>query len=158
MEDPFSSPLARELEGHTLASYSAKHLTNEAAYQAVDVAAEAVIGMFPHQFLFICTLASLTFCTFVICKHLCYAFLGANASSVSMLFFLAYANCSGGVSKLLECTPGCAQESRIKVCLNELKFLAYPNGMPLFLFFYLRLSWCSSCMSFGITSFPVTGD
>ncbi|CAG0879830.1 unnamed protein product [Darwinula stevensoni] len=76
--DPFSSPVARELEGHTMASYSAKYLTNEAAYQSMDVAAKAVFG--------------------------------SNASSVSMLFFLAYANSSGGVSKLLESTPGSAQE------------------------------------------------
>lgn len=40
---------------------------------------------------------------------------GIEPSQMSFLFFLMYATAAGGLLKLLESTPGCAQEFKIKV-------------------------------------------
>lgn len=40
---------------------------------------------------------------------------GMEPSQMSFLFFIMYAAAAGGVMALLESTPGCAQEFKIKV-------------------------------------------
>lgn len=43
------------------------------------------------------------------------AVFGMEPSQMSFLYFLMYSNAAGGALKLLEATPGSAQEFRVKV-------------------------------------------
>lgn len=44
VQDPYSSPHAKDLDGHTVDSFARKHLTCEAAIQLIDVACKAAFG------------------------------------------------------------------------------------------------------------------